>query len=534
MPYSNHSGALTASDDLAPSLSLHNFTTSSSTNNFRPDENLVDKMELLALPDEILLFIIKETIPEQFEDFALSCKTIYRLGTQYLSRHNELRKEYKNFTSTLRRPCTSPFNLLLEIADTPTISRYIVYADFREYHPTHVLRKHDLLSSLLKLLEESSYLKRIGGDPFVIHQVFRTGNYRNERLPINQAALLNYIVHKANNPRNSSSSLSKLTTILPSGAPNRLQTSMMITTLYPFISIKSMQNFYAGSSVAIQGFLGDHDTSGVENADTFGRSLELVESHNSPMMVADLEIFLSRLPRLRSLKLIHIYFAGFRDSAAIMGVVEKSTFETLETLTFMMCPTSVAVTSMKRFKRLRKLEININVLLGLLHVSGCERRLHHCHDISHLGDLLPSSIETFTLLVDDLTERSNDLEILFENVAAERSQKLPNLKEISIRSGLPELLERSILSPNFSRDHPNTSPRSDYSDIELIIHSEPLIYEGGLYHEGMAAWMGSLQEFGTSVKVNTEVVLERGAQKVFMDDSEDVVMTEDGSMILRS
>ncbi|CAG8956291.1 hypothetical protein HYFRA_00003671 [Hymenoscyphus fraxineus] len=513
-------------------------------------------MELLSLPDEILLFIIKETIPEQFEDFVLSCKTIYRLGTQYLSRHNELRREYRNFTSTLRRPCTSPFNLLLQIADTPIISRYIVYADFREYHPNHVLRKHDLLSSLLELLEESSYLKRIGGDPFRIYQVFRTGNYRNELaililltllpnvtelslplewgtilvakgLPINQVALLNDIVKKANNLRNFSSSLSKLTTILPSGGPNRLQTSMMITTLYPFLSLESMRNFYAGSSVAIQGFFGDYDTSGVENADTFGRSLEVVESHNSPMMVADLEIFLSRLPRLRSLKLIHIYFAGFRDSAAIMGAVEKSTFETLETLTFMMRPTSMAITSMKKFKKLRKLEMNINVLLGLLHVSGCERRLHHCHDIAHLGDLLPSSIETFTLLVDDLTERSNDLEILFENVAAERSQKLPNLKEISIRSGLPELLERSILSPKFSRDHRNPSPRSDYSANELIIHSEPLMYEGGLYHEGMAAWMGSLQELGTSVKVNTEVVLERSAQEVFMEDSEDVEMTED-------
>ncbi|KAH8703178.1 hypothetical protein BGW36DRAFT_457508 [Talaromyces proteolyticus] len=52
---------------------------------------------LLDLPIELLDRIVEETIPEDFEAVALSCKLLYSVSTHFLKKYNPRRKRFRNF-----------------------------------------------------------------------------------------------------------------------------------------------------------------------------------------------------------------------------------------------------------------------------------------------------------------------------------------------------------------------------------------------------------------------------------------------------
>lgn len=160
-------------------------------------------MVLLDLPDEILLDIIKETIPEHFEDFALSCKATYRICGQFLLNHNRLRKRFRHFSYDRADcvlngeddiACYSPFQLLTRIADDPIISRYIVSADFRPLDaPVGLVMKEaadhpEASPNLLRLLQGSLYLKRVDVDALAVYEKFKY-NCENSSLEDSLATL---------------------------------------------------------------------------------------------------------------------------------------------------------------------------------------------------------------------------------------------------------------------------------------------------------------------------------------------------------
>jgi hypothetical protein len=87
-----------------------------------------------TLPNEILLHILKDALPYDFESLALTSKHMYALASPLLARHNELRRKYRRFEQPHDERHDSVNNmcvpeLLLEIATDPIIARYIIHAD---------------------------------------------------------------------------------------------------------------------------------------------------------------------------------------------------------------------------------------------------------------------------------------------------------------------------------------------------------------------------------------------------------------------
>lgn len=92
----------------------------------------------LDLPTETLFSILKLSLPYNFENLALACKTTYQVATPLLSRHNGLRRKYGRVVLAERNDAqahnsdmsiTAVPQLLLSIAWDPMIGEYIVHLD---------------------------------------------------------------------------------------------------------------------------------------------------------------------------------------------------------------------------------------------------------------------------------------------------------------------------------------------------------------------------------------------------------------------
>jgi hypothetical protein len=135
-------------------------------------------MPLLQVPVEILTQMIKETMPESFENFALSCKAVYEASTHLREKHNKLSRRYKKFKYTKLDGlsmadiqalgddfCSSSLELLSKIADEPLIAKYIVSADFknddRYWEKEFIIDQTEHLKSsgVQSLLEASPYAR---------------------------------------------------------------------------------------------------------------------------------------------------------------------------------------------------------------------------------------------------------------------------------------------------------------------------------------------------------------------------------------
>ena len=93
-------------------------------------------MSLTSLPPELLELIIIQTLPEGFESFALSCKSIFNLCSPFITQHNLLRKDftkfkYSNESGTSWHDIWTAFDLLARIAAEPIIARYIRHAELK-------------------------------------------------------------------------------------------------------------------------------------------------------------------------------------------------------------------------------------------------------------------------------------------------------------------------------------------------------------------------------------------------------------------
>ncbi|KAK3190628.1 hypothetical protein K4F52_003319 [Lecanicillium sp. MT-2017a] len=86
------------------------------------------QMNILALPSEILLDILEQSLPYGFESLSLTCKRFYNLSRRLIPRHNSYRKKYRSFhlgTETVE----TVKELLNDIAADPIIAEYIVHAN---------------------------------------------------------------------------------------------------------------------------------------------------------------------------------------------------------------------------------------------------------------------------------------------------------------------------------------------------------------------------------------------------------------------
>lgn len=111
-------------------------SSTSNTNDHFPGQTIM--ANLLALPPELVVQVITESLPEGFESLALSCKAIHQLCKPFIEHHSALRAQFHRFTydplprdagDPLWRPIWRAYTLLERIALEPIVARYIQHAD---------------------------------------------------------------------------------------------------------------------------------------------------------------------------------------------------------------------------------------------------------------------------------------------------------------------------------------------------------------------------------------------------------------------
>ena len=134
-------------------------------------------MALINLPPELLELIIIHTLPEGFEAFSLTCKSIFSMCSPFITHHNLLRKDFSVFrysreSGGSRHDIWTAFDLLARIAAEPVIGRYIRDAEFK-MDSTFLQKRErpdleidvedvDYGGAVAQLLAESAYLRLAG------------------------------------------------------------------------------------------------------------------------------------------------------------------------------------------------------------------------------------------------------------------------------------------------------------------------------------------------------------------------------------
>ena len=141
-------------------------------------------------------------------------------------------------------------------------------------------------------------------------------------------------------------------------------------------------------------------------------------------------------------------FAAFPvdvDAAALMHAIELSCGDRLEALAFYLESDTkgTPIQSMESFRRLKQLELDTDVLLA--HDNFCFATMvgAHCPCVRTLGEVLPSSIERVCLVVADIRRHIIQLQRLLSDISVGDNSKLPNLREVIIRTKAREKWERS-------------------------------------------------------------------------------------------
>jgi hypothetical protein len=124
-------------------------------------------MPLLDLPDEILLYIIKYSLPYGFESFVLTCKRIYAVGEEDIPNHNRLRRTYKDFQYNKEIRCA--LQLLQRIANDPLIAEYIEEAHLHavdEYYDWEDAEQHKVhdesnIQDITRFVRNSIYFRKL-------------------------------------------------------------------------------------------------------------------------------------------------------------------------------------------------------------------------------------------------------------------------------------------------------------------------------------------------------------------------------------
>ena len=118
-------------------------------------------MTMLQLPHELLDIIVLELFPDCFDSLLLTCRRLHAVCEPHLQRYSAIRSRFQNFAYD-KSPDGSGIHcscqLLSYIAQRPYISRWILHADFSDdpswetvrYLPASVTRLDDAVLALYK------------------------------------------------------------------------------------------------------------------------------------------------------------------------------------------------------------------------------------------------------------------------------------------------------------------------------------------------------------------------------------------------
>lgn len=106
--------------------------------------------------------------PDGFESLALTCHAIYDLAVSsgLVAEHNDLKQRWQRWESNENEH--HPLHLISAIQRQPIIARYVKYVKFSDasdgYTDTRLKIELKDTGALMKILEESPYLKEAGQD----------------------------------------------------------------------------------------------------------------------------------------------------------------------------------------------------------------------------------------------------------------------------------------------------------------------------------------------------------------------------------
>jgi hypothetical protein len=423
-------------------------------------------MALLDLSVEILQQIIKDTIPEGFEPLALSCKRLYAASQLYLKKYNKWNRyacqKDGQYVSTPRK-------LLLEIARDPDITRYIQHADFRcdPHNPNFVQleasilveaeRCRDRLETLLdrstcfqdEQQDSNKWLQQLlaghcGFHSIIVMVLSQLPNLKELQLPrmwvqkswlprnleTELDKMIEAMIRAANDPTNPLAGLSTLTALNPvegTGHPLRRD----ISVFSPFLGLHSLRTLYCGSILI-------YPSTQKPPPMTF---LTTIEMAGCCIDSDGMALLLKSTPRLRILRFSYEEkFANAEcgwDAGSFVKAIEREVGETLEELSLSIWEVFGSVinpvTCMKGFTQLKTLELDMRLLLGVERESASLSLQQRIRIPLEIQDILPPSIATFRLLMNDSTEHLDCLAGLATSFYSEIKSKRSNLTHIEIR-----------------------------------------------------------------------------------------------------
>jgi hypothetical protein len=384
--------------------------------------------KLLALPAEILLSIISETLPEGFEALCLSCKYLYNASPKLRERHNTLKRRYRKVfmqsaklvvnlrdsedesqESDTAEPFPSIPALLEGIANDPLVARYVEIADLK-YDPVDRFQSEfqawaePRRNRIRSLIDESGYLEEAGVDKEQwygdIQERIGTGftpphclvllltllpNVKQLALPTHYQTwqpgstpeseriwhVYDTIVSRANAAIDASEpgragdvALSKLEKILPSTGTS-YESHHGLYAVAPLISIRSVTEFYARSCIASAA-----SSTGVPfnpRYDSLGVSLRRVELAGCAIRGREMRDFLRHCQQLRVLN-----FSGsgryWNAGDFVAAISESPAAETIEELSLSIHGhyrrIVAGMSDLKALKKLKFLELDVRLFDG--------------------------------------------------------------------------------------------------------------------------------------------------------------------------
>ena len=446
-------------------------------------------MPLLALPNELLSFIIQETVPEGFESLMLTCKIFYGLGKGLISEHHELKRNYTRVeyprlidpqgrkdgvnSSPLGLSRVSSIELLEDIIREPLIARY--FRDVNLIHdridngPEMKAFRADtqLKNGLLSLLESSTYLRLANQDPqtwldailggfsYVYATTFlltllpnvetlslpARWNYLNDLGPAADSVwnVLDIITQRANEDIKGTASLAHLSTLGPAtnlGHENR----HFMQDMAPFLSIRSVRNFHGVHLVVGPIF---HKSPFTPRYSNFALGLEYVDLSGCYFGIDEFLDFIKPVSRLKAFRFSceNTYRDLKVEAGAIITALIAAASETLESLIVYSnndrgTKSVTGVTDLTGFKRLKNLTLGISWLsrrpLSHLAIAGHHDLLLPNPTAPRLIDILPPSIARLQLLTGRDRKSLDCLQTLLTDYVAEKAAILPTLASVEI------------------------------------------------------------------------------------------------------
>ncbi|KAI0466205.1 hypothetical protein F4859DRAFT_497977 [Xylaria cf. heliscus] len=446
-------------------------------------------MPLLDLPSELLDQIVWESIPEDFENLILTCRTLYECGKGHVQQHNIRKRRYRLMSI---QGCFDP-SWLADFAEEPIIPYYATTVDLRKQ--SAIGYKSDSAETCRQgvkqrvqiLIKQSPYLALDGVDPnfwidMVLSDLGDNDNYSDHNLFLgifyltffpnvtnltlpwsapggipyhdrkratNQYELvLNAIAQKSRSKHNRRA-LGKLKRLNYMLVPD-YNIHQRLQFLLPLLTLPELEELYANSLTAIE----FHQEFKWTHPQTHSnlRTIELVHC----CMDAVVSELLAHTPHLTTFKYKHASkhhgMESYWDAGEFVASIEKQVGSQLQHLAVTVEVNAVnginaGVISMHGFNKLETLEMDLLTFYGPSVESGEKAGIPSTlpnpgytkwsiDAIPPLYKILPACIRDFRLFAHSWNNMDIDgkaLILLYGGFRAARPSYFPNLNQCTVR-----------------------------------------------------------------------------------------------------